>query len=736
MPLADSNRLPTMLRLLTRAASIVVPIAVALAACDSSGTVVLPTVKCSSTAAPAMDRFAVADVAVHVEGAEPALDFVRADLANYLSKLWSAPIPIATTPPNGSKRLTLWLSTSADAHARAAVPVDDGYAIRRVEGATGPTVIVTARDATNLVYGAYALLEELGVRFFHPMQELVPTFDAPRIPAKLDVVRAPAMASRGVQFHTLHPIEYSASFNQPGDASLDEAKRVVDWLVKTGQNYFQWVLLGERSVPFDAFRPHAQAIIDYAHRRGVTVGGSLQLWGGAALQNNYALVSDATQWQSQMESGLDRLLTVGWDAIDLQLGEFISSDPHAIVDWLSHATAYILAKKPSVLVNVENHVGNYPNLYVVYDGQPVFYYHLPQFADPRLGQNVHTLALFDVYRNWATYKHPDFHLQHDYLMKMLPTGRRVKYHPESAYWISADIDVPLFLPEFLYSRWLDVHNLVSEIRKSALPPLYGHLMFSSGHEWGYWLTDYMTAKMLWEPDLPLDAFIARWGAAYGDCQDDFATALSSLVAIQTKYVFDQRLLPYLQGESSVVDFGYLAGLETHPRRTQFEEVLAMSAPDRGAFRANVVDALDAMATEMQPIEDAIAARCRGSDAALAPWCAEIRDGVAIVRNRAQHAARVYRAVLAKADGTDPESHYKAALALHDEARAIVTRREAHYRFDVDRLTAAYPNPTIYGFGYLRPAHTLCYWERREQQVRTIVDEGVPAGIAALPTCAD
>ena len=86
-------------------------------------------------------------------------------------------------------------------------------------------------------------------------------------------------------------------------------------------------------------------------------------------------------------------------------------------------------------------------------GQTVFYYHLPQYADLRLGQTVHTLFFFDLYRDWATYAHPNFLLQHDYILEELPT-RRVKYFPESAYWISADIDVPLFLPEYLYARWL------------------------------------------------------------------------------------------------------------------------------------------------------------------------------------------------------------------------------------------------------------------------------------------
>src|SRR5262249_18722199 len=160
-----------------------------------------------------------------------------------------------------------------------------------------------------------------------------------------------------------HPIEYFATFNEPSAQSLDEAKHVIDWLVKTGQNYFQWVLLGATHVNFDALRPHAQAIIDYAHSRNVTVRGSLQLWGGAALQNNMVLVSDPMKANAQIDAGLDQLTTIGWDAVDLQLGEFISSDPQSIIDWLNHAVDHLATTKPNILINVENHVGNYKDLY-------------------------------------------------------------------------------------------------------------------------------------------------------------------------------------------------------------------------------------------------------------------------------------------------------------------------------------------------------------------------------------
>jgi hypothetical protein len=541
------------------------------------------------------------------------------------------------------------------------------------------------------------------------------------------------MASRGIQLHTLHPIEYLPAFHEPSPQNLADAKRVIDWLVKTGQNYVQWVLLS--TVPFDTLRPHAQAIVDYAHQRRVRVGAVVQVWGGAALQNNYVLVTDASTWQHDMDAGLDQLMTVSWDVVELALGEFVSTGPQTVIDWMNHATDHLSTAHPGLEVNVQNHVGNYPNLWVQYQGQTVFYYHLPQFADARLGQTVHTLSFFDVYRDWATYKHPDFHLQHDYVFQELPT-RRVKYFPESAYWISADVDVPLFLPMYWVARWNDVHGLVAEAREQGLPPLAGHVEFSSGHEWGYWLNDYLTAKMLWQPDAPLSTFVEDYGAAFGSCSADVSSALGSLVEIQTRYLFDQRLAAYVQGENLTVDEGYIAGKETHPQRVAFEDVLSkMTDAERATFESGVVAGLEAMAAEIRPIEAAVAARCRGSDTTIAPWCAELWDGIAIVRNRAEHTALLYRAILAKAGGADPEPYYQVATTMTAEAQTIVARREPAYRFDPALLTGVDDSPiTIYGFGYLRPAHTQCYWTRREMQVRALLDTGVPAIIATLPSC--
>ena len=334
----------------------------------------------------------------------------------------------------------------------------------------------------------------------------------------------------------------------------------------------------------------------------------VQLWAKAALQNNYDLVTDEATWQTEMDAQLAQLMQVPWDVVEIGLGEFIATDPQSVVTWLSHATTQLATTNPGVQVNAQNHVGDYPQLWVPYDGQTVFYYQLPQFSDSRLGMSVHTLYYFDLYRDWAMYGHPDFHLQHDFLLAELPS-RRVNYFPESAYWVTADISVPAFLPEYVVARWNDVQGLAGEIAAQGLPAMNGHVMFTSGHEWGYWMTDYLTAKMLWDPSTTVDALFADYAASYGSCAEDVASTLSAFTALQTKYLFDGRLAPYVMGEDTTGDLGYETGVVTIPRRVQFEDVVAMSESDRQAFEASVVVELEAMASQVQPLEDAMAARC-------------------------------------------------------------------------------------------------------------------------------
>ena len=267
----------------------------------------------------------------------------------------------------------------------------------------------------------------------------------------------------------------------------------------------------------------------------------------------------------------------------------------------------------------------------------------------------------------------------------------------------------------------------------------GHVMFTSGHEWGYWMNDYLTAKMLWDPSTTVDALFADYASSYGSCASGVASTLSQFTALQTKYLFDDRLAPYVMGEDTAVDLGYETGVVTIPRRVQFEDVVAMSEGDREAFEASVVVELEALASQLQPLEDAMAARCPTADAELAPWCDELWDGIEIVRLRVQHTAELFESILAYARGqaSSAQDYFNQATATSTTAAAVVARREAEYRFDAATLTSAYANPTIYPYGYLRQAHTQCYFHRREDQVQSFLQTGMVAQIlGGVRTCDD
>lgn len=60
--------------------------------------------------------------------------------------------------------------------------------------------------------------------------------------------------------------------------------------------------------------------------------------------------------------------------------------------------------------------------------------------------------------------------------------RPTLYHPETAYWVNFDINVPLFLPVYADTRVADANS----IRHS---PVDGQIVFTSGFEWTYYLND-------------------------------------------------------------------------------------------------------------------------------------------------------------------------------------------------------------------------------------------------------
>ncbi len=660
---------------------------------------------------------------------------VRADVGSYLGRMWKAGVNVEVGSPVGQGGDAIWISSAAEAKTAARHTTEAGSSYSLVRADEGPRKVLVAYAAStpDLVAATYALLEELGARFFHPMQELVPELGSPFFPRGLDAHRTAFGKTRALQPHILHPIEWMPALHEPSDKSLDEARKLIDWLVKTGQNHLQYPLMNSAWGPL---AEHSRKVIEYAHARNVTVGAVVQIHYRAALQKNYVLVTDDAKYKEQIQQRLTQLMEAPWDEVEFAMGEFLSTNPEALIEWLNIGVEHLGTIAPNVKTGIHNHVGNYKNLYVDFRGQPnQYFYHLPRFADKRLGQTVHTVSWYDLYRERGMYAHPNFHFQRDFILEELANDpdRRVRYYPESAYWIATDIDVPAFLPEYIESRWTDIHRLDEDIRAKGLRPMDGHALFSSGHEWNYWLTDYLVAKMLWEPGAPLERFFTHYTSVYGSCAPKVGEELLKFTALQRQYLFEKKLLKYVSGEDNAVDLGKLvAGVEIRELRKPFDELVTGPETDRAAFEANELTDLDTMIREVRPIEDDLDARCRGSDPTLAPWCNELRDGVRVVRMRLEHSTIVYRAILAYARQKrgDATKLLAAANAKVEEAKVVIEERSKSYRFDVGRLTNGYANTTNYAFGYLRQAHTQCFWHRQNEQARRIIEEDL---INALPT---
>jgi len=89
--------------------------------------------------------------------------------------------------------------------------------------------------------------------------------------------------------------------------------------------------------------------------------------------------------------------------------------------------------------------------------------------------------------------------------------------------------------------------------------------------------------------------------------------------------------------------------------------------------------------------------------------------------RARFVAALYRAVLSAAEGGSADTHLEVAEAALTEGRAVVQRRHTSLHDPVpERLLAPHLNATLYHYGYLYEADTLCYWERERTEVRNLL----------------
>jgi len=669
-------------------------------------------------------------IVIHAPG-EPAIQQAATDAGGDLGHVTGIAPTFATSMDPGcvEGELHVVIRDVTDELARQSYAIDETRCDH-----DGHLVVIRGGSLLAVQWGVYDLMERLGVRYFHPEQTLYPT--ALRWPdAPIKLVEQPAFADRSFHLHTTHPIELSAPL---GGNTAAYQKAWIDWNVKL------------RHSSVDGY--DEGAIGSHAYDRGFPRGTGLNL---VETQQGGVPVIDPTDPRpesEQMAAAIDRVMApVDGMPEPTRFGfsfnpsEFTTADEQTTVDRLTFVTQYVRAHWPGAEVRTINHGTAEP-------AGPVYgvrFFDLSQFAPPELGVEVHTLMFYDLDRPAPVYGNADFHELRDWIVAE-QAHRRITYYPETSWWLTFDLPVPLYLaPVSLEARDHDLQLLAPYATgdDAAATGVVGHKAFTSGQEWGYWLIDYCTARMTWQLDLGWVGCLDHVASAFAG-GDDLRDLLVEVGRAQVDPLRDPDLLAMLVGSDDGTETAAAAGIVFHPLPPSPAAILAWDDATVAQFQARSLDPLPVLAATYEgwaTRADAIAA---AQDDARRPWIAEIADGLRITGLRAAHAHAIYTTTLALRAAIHAHDYAAVASAgdavadatsLTDKARAIVTTREAGYRYPLELSIAgdevgtpgAIPNATIYPYRYLSRTHRLFYWTRPDDQLAAMFGFDVVAPNARM-----
>ncbi|HWB61870.1 MAG TPA: hypothetical protein VG603_00060 [Chitinophagales bacterium] len=572
---------------------------------------------------------------------------------------------------------------------------------------------LSASSWQGVSFGLYGLLqEELGFRFYHPKESVIPHWDTWPLSQPGTFSGTPLFDKKGFHIHSEHPIELTEQLMDPtAPHALADVKQYIDWLVRNGQTYFEFCLLND--VDRGLWIKHAKAFVDYGHSRGILMAADLSLH--MIQQKTFQLYSGPGNHKKQIEKNLEWLLQADWDFFNMEFStaEFIAGNKKKKEELRQYIIAWLLKNSNTKLmgrqhvVRPQNELGHKHKDFV-WDSASLA-------LDKQRGVLSHTVMFYDMTEpNAPVYENKNQRHQFEFLLQQMKE-RETWYYPESAYWITFDNSIPMFLLPYLSARLSDIDTCV----KYGVP---GHITFSSGWEWGYWLFDWSIARWSWQ--------YARNGVNEERTPDMYAQQianpmqaglLNQALIVQQQYLKDSTLMQWMTA-MTVTDEIKIKALanEYEPRPEWSYKFLERKADDSiiTQVRAHILPMLKRFGLTSM----GIAAGERVSpqaDSITHEW----RDGIEITGLRALHRYYTLSYILDRREAALHKQHFDGdsilvkAASIRDAAQQIVNQRELHYRYPVQLLARQHPSHTAYNYGYLYMASNLHFWQREEEQAR-------------------
>lgn len=597
---------------------------------------------------------------------------------------------------------TQMIGTRSSRH-KLAYPAHDYTWHSRTE-AGGTTLTLASPSFQGVSFGLYGLLQEkLGFRFIHPRQTIIPRYDRWPLAAEFRWRAVPRFQKKGFHIHTLHPIELTEQLHNPDyPGALTDVKEYIDWLVRNQQNVFQFFLL--RDVHRSRWTEHAKAITAYAHSRGVLVGVEVSL--SMLQQNAFQLIKllRPSSYRKQADAGLSWLMQADWDfvTVDFSMGEYLPDLGGSLRGLRNHVLDVIREqydRQPMVATHVISDCGERAHA----------------LREDHSGILIHTVMCYSIEEPSAPVygnKNQRHMLQQ---AERSVRQRETWYWPESAYWVAFDNPVPLSLMPYLEARFTDI-TAMERIGAE------GHLTFTSGWEWGYWLIDWSIARWSWQYEengrLVRDNPLTRLRELFPDKRSQ--TLWKRAVDLQKEYLKEKELMPFFSAADPSAELPVPFDRPFAPR-LPFKLGWLLEEATEGDVReiaSGPVSQVYEYSRRMHDIVKGLAphpGREREN-----PIAAELIDALEVTALRAEHRALILRALIASRSGGnwgDADALLAEAAGVRGKALEIVRRQERRYRYPSELIASKRKDFTAYHFGYLYPVTELHFWTREEEQVR-------------------
>lgn len=569
----------------------------------------------------------------------------------------------------------------------------------------------------GLANGLYGLLQEkLGFYFVHPRETVIPCFQTWPLPSEFEFAGIPKFDKKGFHLHTQHPTELTEALHDPqiaGSSAMIE--EYILWLARNQQNFFEFCLL--ETVDLHNWIPHAKSFVGYAHNRGILCSVDLSLH--MIQQHAFKLVEfppkNFQKYEKQIDWRLDLLLSAGFDFINMEfaIAEFVGG-----FEKLRHRLRQYIVEKinahPKVkligrthVVKPENEIGGKSHT------------RSEDIDDPERGNLVHTVMCYSLTDSSA----PVYELDNfSHLKDLLQAENQVRetwYYPESAYWITFDNSIPLFLLPYLSARFEDIKT----VRAMGIP---GHITFSSGWEWGYWLVDWSIARWSWE--FQENGKVKEQSPTMGIHDlfpgQEIENRFQNLLEIENNELIGNNILRLLCPHSFSDGLPGSLNKQFQPRPEVYQQDM-VNSPGKAAdslVQTWVVE-LNRLYKAMKPHSEALDAipntvPAYNYQGVKAKLLRELYLASAVFVNYVEHRKETMLAfqIGLKTKGRNISPYLERAIRIREKSQVLVDEMEANYRYPVDLIARQHRSFTSYPYGYLYPVSNLHFWRRHEEQL--------------------